>query len=623
MINPLNQYPLWKFAIVLFVLIMGVFYALPNSFPDDPAVQVTGADAGIVVDASVLEKAKAALVAGGVELKSAEQQERAILIRLNSSEDQLKAKDIIQKAIGDDYLAALNLAATTPEWLSAIGAGPMKLGLDLRGGVHFLMEVDMEQALEQRYKAYEDEFATSLRENKLRYRMVAYEPEQKRLALSFRDSEVRTKSKEVLGDQVRDFVVTEQDDGDLFYLYLTLTELKLKEITDYAISQNVTTLRNRVNELGVAEPLVQRQGLNRIVVELPGVQDTASAKRVLGRTASLEFRMVDWENSVESALRGRLPRGSELFYFKDESKGAYLLKRSLIVKGDNVLGAQSGFDENGQPQVSIDLDGVGGKKMLRTTMKHVGDSMAVLFVENKIKLLEDGSKQKTVQKYLINVATIQSSFGNRFRITGLDSPAESSELALLLRAGALAAPMYFVEERTVGPSLGQENIDAGVTSIAVGFMLVLVFMVIYYRVFGIFANIALVGNLVVLVAVMSMIPGATLTLPGIAGIVLTVGMAVDANVLIFERIKEELARGLSPHPAISAGYDRAFTTILDANITTLIVAVILFAAGTGPVKGFAVTLSIGIMTSMFTAIMGTRALVSLVYGGRRVEKVSI
>ena len=623
MINPLNQYPLWKFAIVLFVLIMGVFYALPNSFPDDPAVQVTGADAGIVVDASVLEKAKAALVAGGVELKSAEQQERAILIRLNSSEDQLKAKEIIQKAIGDDYLAALNLAATTPEWLSAIGAGPMKLGLDLRGGVHFLMEVDMEQALEQRYKAYEDEFATSLRENKLRYRMVAYEPEQKRLALSFRDSEVRTKSKEVLGDQVRDFVVTEQDDGDLFYLYLTLTELKLKEITDYAISQNVTTLRNRVNELGVAEPLVQRQGLNRIVVELPGVQDTASAKRVLGRTASLEFRMVDWENSVESALRGRLPRGSELFYFKDESKGAYLLKRSLIVKGDNVLGAQSGFDENGQPQVSIDLDGVGGKKMLRTTMKHVGDSMAVLFVENKIKLLEDGSKQKTVQKYLINVATIQSSFGNRFRITGLDSPAESSELALLLRAGALAAPMYFVEERTVGPSLGQENIDAGVTSIAVGFMLVLVFMVIYYRVFGIFANIALVGNLVVLVAVMSMIPGATLTLPGIAGIVLTVGMAVDANVLIFERIKEELARGLSPHPAISAGYDRAFSTILDANITTLIVAVILFAAGTGPVKGFAVTLSIGIMTSMFTAIMGTRALVSLVYGGRRVEKVSI
>ncbi len=607
---------------VLFVVLIGVLYALPNSFPDDPAVQVTGADAGVNVDESLLAKATEALEKNGIPYIGGQLQERAMLVRLQEGEDQLKAKQIIQDALGDQYLAALNLAPTTPAWLKAIGAGPMKLGLDLRGGVHFLMEVDMEEALQQRYKAYEDEFQAIFRENRVRYRNVEYQAEAQGIELLFKSDDIREKAKALLLEQIRDFTATPSEGDEGYRLFLTLTDLKLKEISDYAISQNLTTLRNRVNELGVAEPLVQRQGANRIVVELPGVQDTAQAKRVLGRTASLEFRLVDWENSVESALKGRPPRGSELFFFKDPQKGAYLLKRRLIVKGDNVLGAQSGYDENGRPQVSIDLDGPGGKKMLRTTMKHVGDSMAVLFVENKIKVV-DGVKQKTVEKYLINVATIQSAFSNRFRITGLDSPFESSELALLLRSGALAAPMYFVEERTVGPSLGQENIQAGIKSVTMGFILVMICMVVFYRLFGFFANFALIANLVILVAIMSMIPGATLTLPGIAGIVLTVGMAVDANVLIFARIREEVARGLSPQPAIEAGYNRAFTTILDANITTLIVALILFAAGTGPVKGFAVTLSIGIVTSMFTAIMGTRALVNLAYGGRNVEKLSV
>ena len=611
----LNRYPLWKYLSILMVLVIGILYALPNIFPDDAAIQVTGADAGINVDDAVLTSAKEALQAKGIEFHGAQLQERALLIRITDREQQLKAKDVVQNALGKQYLAALNLAPTTPGWLKAIGAGPMKLGLDLRGGVHFLMEVDMEEALKQRYEAYESEFSAALREERIRYRSVDYLPEQGKLVLVFKSDALREQAVETLTEALRDFDVTRVEEEEQFQLVMALTQLKIKEITDFAISQNLTTLRNRVNELGVAEPLVQRQGANRIVVELPGVQDTAQAKRVIGRTASLEFRLVDWENSVESALEGRPPRGSELFFFKDKAKGAYLLKKRLIVKGENVLNAQSGYDENGQPQVSIDLDGPGGKKMLRTTMDHVGDSMAVLFVENKTKVV-NGVKERTVQKYLINVATIQSAFSNRFRITGLDSSHESAELALLLRSGALAAPMYFVEERTVGPSLGQENIDAGVKSVLVGFVLVMICMVAYYRVFGLFANVALIANLVILIAIMSMISGATLTLPGIAGIVLTVGMAVDANVLIFARVKEELKLGLSPQAAMDAGYDRAFTAILDANITTLIVAVILFAAGTGPVKGFAVTLSIGIVTSMFTAIVGTRALANLFYGGR-------
>ena len=605
---------LWKNLSIAFVLLLSIVYALPNGYPDDPAVQLTGARAEIDVDASVLQQVESELAAAEIDFKAIELQDRALLVRLNSDVDQLKAKRVLQEKMGEAYLAALNLAPTTPDWLKAMGAGPMKLGLDLRGGVHFLMEVDIEDALQQRYAAFVSEFATTLREQRIRYKSLDYLENEDQLQIAFSSQARLDEARQALANALPEFDVQEQESGALFSLMLRLTEAKVTEITNYAISQNLTTIRNRVNELGVAEPLVQRQGLNRIVVELPGVQDTAQAKRVLGRTASLEFRMVDTENSVQTALqRGRAPRGTELFYFKDQSRGAYLLENQTIVKGDNVLNAQSGFDENGQPQVSIDLDGAGGKRMLRTTNKHVGDDMAVLFIENKTKEV-DGERVRTVEKYLINVATIQSAFGNSFRITGLDSPFESSELALLLRSGALAAPMYIVEERTIGPSLGQENIQAGLMSVVIGFVLVMVCMCLIYKLFGLFANIALVANLVIVVAIMSLIPGATLTLPGIAGIVLTVGMAVDANVLIFSRIKEEWRRGLSPQDAISAGYDRAFSAIIDANITTLIVALILFAAGTGPVRGFAVTLSIGILTSMFTAIIGTRALVRLWYG---------
>ncbi|WP_207061656.1 protein translocase subunit SecD [Motiliproteus sp. SC1-56] len=616
----LNKYPLWKNLLIVLILAVGAIYAAPNLYPDDFAVQVSGASTSTPIDQRVLERVKRALEKENIAYFGAELTDANALVRLDDSESQLRAQAAVKRALGDDYVTALNLAPTTPQWLTDIGAGPMKLGLDLRGGVHFLMEVDMNEAVKQRLDVYVSEIKTLLRSERLRYRNVTHNRDGS-LNIRFADAADRDEARALLRREYNEFVVSEEDNDEGAFLNINLTEAKIREIEDYAIKQNLTTVRNRVNELGVAEPLVQRQGRNRIVIQLPGVQDTAAAKRILGKTANLEFRL---------EARPDAPRTStEAYEFREAGRPSANLEKDIIITGSAVSNAQANFDENGMPQVSITLDSKGGQMMNRVTRNAVKRRMAVLFIEHKTRTryeTVDGEEKEIripyVEKKIISLATIQTALGSQFRITGLDGAGESSELALLLRAGALAAPIYFVEERTVGPSLGQQNIDTGVTSVQIGLALVLLFMLAFYKAFGLIANIALTINLALLVAVMSML-SATLTLPGIAGIVLTVGMAVDANVLIFSRIKEELKNGLPPQSAINSGYQQAFSTIFDANITTLLVAVILFAVGTGPVKGFAVTLSIGIITSMFTAIMVTRAIVNLVYGGRAVKKLSI
>ncbi|MCG8611678.1 MAG: protein translocase subunit SecD, partial [Pseudomonadales bacterium] len=597
----LNKYPLWKNLLILVVMAIGAIYAMPNLYPDDYAVQITGTKTSIEVSTAQLEKAESALKKAGLSYRDAEFVNGQAMLRFDSGETQLAAKDAIQQALGSDYLVALNLAQTTPDWLRDIGAGPMKLGLDLRGGVHFLLEVDMEQAVNQRLEIAAAEIKRNLREERIRYRGIEIEKDRT-LMVRFSSDEERTKGFAFVRRGYPEYEVREIDNDGALYLRLRMTDAKVKEIADYAVKQNLTTLRNRVNELGVAEPLVQKQGQNRIVVELPGIQDTARAKRIIGKTANLQFRL-EAKHDADFA-------SSEEFSFRSEPSRTARIEREIIVTGESVANANQNFDENGQPQVNITLDSTGGKIMSDVTYSAIKRRMAVIFIEHKLDDLsgsrEEGvAPKRSVERHIISLATIQSQLGSSFRITGLDSIQEASELALLLRAGALAAPIYFVEERTVGPSLGEQNIKAGVESVLIGFALVLLFMIGYYKAFGVIANIALTFNLVLLLAFMS-IMGATLTLPGIAGIVLTVGMAVDANVLIFERIKEELKNGLPVQSAIHAGFSRAFVAIFDANITTLIVAVILFAVGTGPVKGFAVTLSIGIMTSMFTAIMFTR-----------------
>jgi preprotein translocase subunit SecD len=616
----LNRYPLWKNLLILCVLVVAAIYAAPNLYPEDYAVQVSGTREAYTVDPALIERLEQDLEQAGVEFKSSEFADGTGLIRFADPDAQLRAKDLIARELGNNYVVALNLAPTTPEWLTSIGAGPMKLGLDLRGGVHFLLEVDMAQAVGQRLDVYVSDIKNQLRDERLRYRQVEH-LDDGRLSVRFADPDTRDQAQELLRRNFPEFLVDTADSDEGNFVYINLTEQTIREIEDYAVKQNLTTLRNRVNELGVAEPLVQRQGRNRIVVQLPGIQDAAAAKRIIGKTANLEFRL----EAKPDASRAT----TEVYPFRNEPGRTAELERDIIITGSNVANAQASFDENGQPQVNITLDGKGGQMMSRVTRNAIQRRMAVLFVEHKSRIVQeriDGDMvEKRVpytEKGIISLATIQSTLGNSFRITGLESSQESSELALLLRAGALAAPIYFVEERTVGPSMGAENIQMGVTSVQIGFALVLAFMLIYYRVFGLLANIALTLNLVLLVAVMSIL-SATLTLPGIAGIVLTVGMAVDANVLIFERIKEELKNGLPPQSAINAGFSRAHTTILDANITTLLAAVILFAMGTGPVKGFAVTLSVGILTSMFTAILVTRALVNLTYGGRTLKKLAL
>ena len=615
----LNRYPLWKYLLILIVLLVGLVYSLPNLFPEDPAIQISSERGDATVDERQLERIQSSLADAGIEIKDVESSPTSTLLRLGNPDAQLAARDRVAAMLGEEYMVALNLAESTPAWLQSLSASPMTLGLDLRGGVHFLLEVDMAAAVAQRLEVNASAMREQLRDERIRYRHTRIDG--RTLTLTFTDAEDRNTARNLISREFPDFQYENLGDGRGAALAMTLTDQAVNAIQDYAINQNLTTLRNRVNELGVAEPLVQRQGPDRIVVELPGVQDTAEAKRIVGATANLEFRLEARPDTPDSEI--------ETLTFRNAPSRSADLMRDVIITGDQVSNANRSFDENGRPQVNINLDGTGGTLMNRATRTNIGRNMAVVYIEHKtrdsVKVI-DGEKTVVRDPYtergIISLATIQSALGNSFRITGLDSPTEAAELSLLLRSGSLAAPIYFVQERTIGPSLGAENIKRGVMSVQIGLLLVVLFMLIRYKVFGIFANLALALNLTLLVAAMSML-GATLTLPGIAGIVLTLGMAVDANVLIFERIREELRTGLSVQQAIHAGYERAFTSIVDANITTLLVAVILFSIGTGPVKGFAVTLSLGILTSLFTALMVTRAMVNLVYGGKPVKKLWI
>ncbi len=624
----LNKYPLWKNLLIMAVLGIGLLYASPNLYRPDPAVQVSGESSGTAIGEREMDKISAALTAKNIDHFGAKADDtgKSGLVRLANADDQLRAQKLIQRALGDGYVVALNMASNTPDWLSALGAQAMKLGLDLSGGVHFLLEVDTDAAIATRLEHYSTGIKKKLREERVRG-FISLNGDGV-IRGKFRSEENRDKALAVIRRDFTELTVQRaaatKTGDDAFYLQALLSDVKRKEIEDYAVGQNLTTLRNRVNELGVSEPLVQRQGRNRIVVELPGIQDTAEAKRILGKTANLEFRL--------EARYDAEPSDREQFEFRNPGRGepSGWLEREVVITGERVANAQASFDENGMPQVNITLDSEGGALMHRVTRHNINRRLGVLFIERKSRTryeVDEAGVEQAVripydEKKIISLATIRDALGVQFRITGLDAPGEATELALLLRAGALAAPIDFVEERTVGPSLGAENIAKGLLSVQIGLAGVALFMLVYYRVFGIIAVAALAFNIVLLVGAMSLL-GATLTLPGIAGIVLTVGMAVDANVLIFSRIREELAAGQSPQQAITAGYGRAFVTIMDANITTLLVAVILYAVGTGPVRGFAVTLSLGIVTSMFTAIMGTRAIVNLIYGGRRVSKLAI
>ena len=610
----MNQYPAWKYLLIVTILVIGTFYALPNLFGEDPALQITSArgfDIPLDLEANIND----ALIVENIKFKDWEQQGNRLLYRFNSTEEQLLAADVLNEALGEQYVVALNLAHSTPGWLRALGGKPMTLGLDLQGGVHFLMQVDMDTARSQMLDRVVDDIRTALRSESIRY--VSVRREGSGILTMLRTAEDRDRTLNIMrkDQSLQGLDVTEVEAGEHYGLSVMVREQQLLELQQTALKQNITTLRNRVNEIGVAEPVIQQQGAERVVVQLPGVQDTVQAKKIIGATATLEYRAVDEANdSFTAAQTGRVPPESRLY--NRRTGEPVLLKKRLIVSGDQLIGASSGFDQQtGQPQVSVTLNGVGAKRMLDFTRDNVGNRMAVVYIEQK----PGGRKTEEV----ISVAVVREPFGKRFQTTGLDSMNEASQLALLLRAGALAAPMEIVEERTVGPSLGADNVAQGFKSVMIGFVLVLFFMATYYRVFGLVADLALFANMVLLISLLSML-GATLTMPGIAGIVLTVGMAVDANVLIFERIREELRNGNTPQASIRAGYDKAFSTIADANITTLIAAFVLFLFGTGPIKGFAVTLSLGIVTSMFTAIMGTRAVVNLVYGGKkRVSKLAI
>lgn len=617
----LNRYPLWKYLMVMFAIFISALYALPNIYGEDPAIQITGAR-GASVDMSTLDSVTNALEKQSLPSKSIALENGSILVRFNDTDTQISARDIVSEALGKDIVVALNLAPSTPDWLDSIGAAPMKLGLDLRGGVHFLMEVDMDAAMVKLLDQQEEAFRTELREEKIRYRSIRKQGKEA-VEVVLRNAEQLAQAKQVLSALHADMTFVDSEANGKFSLVANFLETRLAEVRNYAVEQNVTILRNRVNELGVAEPLVQRQGASRIVVELPGVQDTARAKEILGATATLEFREVDDKADLAAAASGRAPAGSEIK--TDRDGRPVVLKKRIILGGDSITDASSSNDEYGRPQVNISLDSEGGSKMSAFSKKNVGKLMATVFAEYKDSGRKTAEGKVILSKHeeVINQATIQTALGRNFRITGIDSPAEAHNLALLLRAGALIAPISIVEERTIGPSMGQQNIDMGIQACIWGMVAVMLFTLIYYRKFGLIANMALMANLVLIIGVMSMIPGATMTLPGIAGIVLTVGMAVDANVLIFERIREELREGRNPQQAIHQGYSNALSTIADANITTLITAIILFAVGTGAIKGFAVTLSIGILTSMFTAIIGTRAVVNFVYGGKRIKKLSI
>jgi len=620
----MNHYPFWKYGLLLLALVLGVIYAAPNLYGEDPAVQIS--HRVNLVDDAELDNVRSLLQSEGVSFRSIELSTASILVRFDNAEQQIAAASQIREILQQRdkrYGVALNLAPATPEWLQSMNALPMYLGLDLRGGVHFLMEVDMDAAISKSFERMGTEVRTFLRKEKIRYQTVQHDAEG--LHVRFAKAEIRDQARLLLEEEFRHLLFENREQGTSSFLDMKYTEQSLQEEKRAALEQNISTLRNRVNELGVAEPVIQRQGDERVVVQLPGVQDTVRAKQILGATATLEFRLThgtqtDWN----AAASGRVPVNARLY--KEANGNPVLLNRRVIVTGDQIVGAASGIDtESGTPQVNVTLNGQGASRMADVTRDNIGKPMAVVFIEDRYSERSVNGEIKRIRstdETVINIATIQDQLSKVFRITGLDSTREARDLALLLRAGSLRAPMLIIEERTIGPSLGQENIDKGFASVMVGMALVLIFMAVYYRLFGLIADVALVVNLVLIVAILSMLQ-ATLTLPGIAGIVLTVGMAVDANVLIFERIREEIRAGSSMQAAISAGYEKALGTIADANITTLIAAIILFGFGTGPIKGFAITLSIGILTSMFTAIMGTRALVNLAYGGKRVSNLAI
>ncbi|WP_249555141.1 protein translocase subunit SecD [Shewanella sp. 8A] len=615
----LNKYPMWKNIMVVLIIAIGCFYAVPNLFGEDHAVQVV-ATRGAEVTASTQARVNELLASKGIAVKRSELEKGQLLVRVQNADQQLLTKETIAEDLGDKFTVALNLAPATPKWLESMGGSPMKLGLDLRGGVHFLMEVDMGEAIRKMEEAKVADFRSQLREEKIRYAGIRNNAQG--IEIKFRDAESLASAERFLKSRSNDMVFTDVSKGEDFALQAVMSETYLKQIKEEALQQNITTIRNRVNELGVAEPVVQRQGAERIIVELPGVQDTARAKEILGATASIEFHMVDDKADPNAAQSGRIPAGSEVYQRREG--GQVVLKKEVMLTGDHITGAQPSFDQYSRPQVSINLDAKGGTVFSNVTKDNIGKPMATLFIEYKDsgERNADGSVKMLKIQEVISVATIQARLGRNFVITGL-SHGEAQNLALLLRAGALIAPVSIVEERTIGPSLGAENIESGVQAMIWGMAVVLIFMLVYYRSFGFIANLALTANLVMVVGVMSMIPGAVLTLPGIAGMVLTVGMAVDGNVLIYERIREELRAGRSVQQAIHEGYGNAFSTIADANITTFLTALILFAVGTGAIKGFAVTLMIGIATSMFTAIVGTRAIVNAIWGGKRVKTLSI
>jgi|TARA_B100001079_G_scaffold38408_1_gene29798 preprotein translocase subunit SecD len=609
----------WKNILIVFFLLLSTLYALPNIYGSDLAIQISGTGNYIVSDQDVKD-IEVALADNDIDHKSIGLVDSRILIRFNDSQSQLSSKALLKESLSRNYVVALNLAPSIPQWLSNIGGKAMSLGLDLRGGVHFLLEVDMDAVIATSIDRYENELRSLLKKDRL-YRKIL--KENNFLVVKFKEQNLKDQAKKVIRDELPDLMIVQGSESEL-QLSLEVTANAQSVSKKSALKQNLTTLRNRVNELGVAEPIIQQQGTDRIVVQLPGVQDTARAKEILGAVATLEFRMVDEKNDLQSAVNsGKTPSGSKLYYFKDGRP--LLLKTSVIVTGENIIDAASGVDQHSSPMVSITLDNAGGRSMLETTKEYLHHRMAVVYIENNVEtIIKDGEtiKSRSKTQDIINAATIQSTFSNRFQITGLDSSREARNLALLLRAGSLSAPIEIIEERTIGPSLGADNIKKGLISVLVGFALVLVFMGLRYRVFGLVANAALTINLVTIVSILSLLQ-ATLTLPGIAGIVLTVGMAVDANVLIFERIKEELHVNNNIQKAISEGYGKALLTIADANITTLIAALVLFSFGTGPVKGFAVTLSIGIITSMFTAIIVSRAIINMIYGRKKVEELAI
>ena len=619
--HTLNQYPWWKYLLIGLVLLWGLIFALPNLFGEDPAVQISGTRANIAIDAAFQSRVAALLDTEKLPHKRLEREGDRLLVRFADSEEQLKAADILKDRLGRDYIVALNLASSAPSFLRALGLNPMYLGLDLRGGVHFLMQVDMDATVKQVEESYVDEIRAQLRAEKAQYASVG-RAATGGVQVEFKEEAERDKAAQALRKQLPGL---QQSEPGPLSLKLALGEPEIKEKRDFALQQNITTLRNRVNELGVAEPIIQQQGSDRIVVQLPGVQDTARAKEILGATATLEFRLADEENDWnQAASTGRIPLNSRLY--KDREGRPVLLQKRVMLTGDSIVDAASGLDQqSGGPAVFITLDGKGAKRMEDGTKDNVGKRMAVVFIENKTETKRvDGELKKTAYtvEEVINVATIRDRLGRRFQITGLDSTREARDLALLLRAGALVSPIEIIEERTVGPSAGKENIAQGFRAAAIALLVIAAFMAWRYKSFGLIATAALAANVVLIIAALSMLQ-ATLTLPGIAGIVLTMGMAVDANVLIYERIREELRNGNSPQAAIHAGFDRAFDTILDSNLTTLIAAIMLFGFGTGPIKGFAVTLSIGILTSMFTAVTGSRALVNLIYGGRKLQKLVV